>query len=798
MDRIRTLLLARTSTVVLDPDRVAAAATRPSRDVDLDRFEDELVQLGYVMSLDLAMTVRRLPHQAIQELKTWILDTLANTVGVHRMPLDPKSSYAKRVQAWLAVRPVQPCPWCSQIRAVGALDACGHLVCRSCWESGSFSGCPICHRRIAITEPFMVPQRGELRVHRDGELRLLHLALDTMGTARLRFEHLLTGTTPLSKDDRAEVEAVIDTYGPRAALWVPATIPVKETVAIVVARLWMVSPDRPAMVKATQSHLRTATDVLRVAAVLMGAAPTLVRGVRFGPLRRGLRRAVLEALDRIDPDALFEDVMRHPGLWKRAGERLHPFEHAKRLPNVALAFAAVRGSTVAALSFAGELRTAAAAHPQLAVGTTVTVSPWAAPVEAALQAGDARTAAERLGERPNELLRRTDQLLRVTHARQPDALPEVISAIARAVAGGSASTLLVLGAHIAKRGDGWPRRVFFPRGDVLAAFVRPENRAALPADAIAAVVTAVRGELLARADGKRKFARAVLDRGLEDLVIPIGARRFAKPQLVWPRSSEVRFPAGPALRLTLHPELVPALVLYDASWRHVVTCDARNPVVGNGAAMLTGQHGDLDLAALATLGIRYVVMVVFGHAAHGFALLATPTDPSSAVRFELLGKAAATVPASLDLEARRLRWLDVDIPSYAALQAAGGYHAALAHVGRDFEDRAGTRPTLWDLASIHAAARANIIYIRERDATFTIVRRRDNETSIDRLARLDANEHDGQHTRIPPANAPTWVALLRDDLALPAGSAGYVLDGSGSNVLHRLDAADLVSELALR
>ena len=61
MDSIRTLLLARTQTVVLDPDRVANASTRPTRDVDLEKFEDELAQLGFVMSLDLAITIRRLP-----------------------------------------------------------------------------------------------------------------------------------------------------------------------------------------------------------------------------------------------------------------------------------------------------------------------------------------------------------------------------------------------------------------------------------------------------------------------------------------------------------------------------------------------------------------------------------------------------------------------------------------------------------------------------------------------------------------------------------------------------------------
>ncbi len=48
MDRIRTLLLARTHVVVMDPDLVASASTRPSREADAEALEDDLAQLGPV------------------------------------------------------------------------------------------------------------------------------------------------------------------------------------------------------------------------------------------------------------------------------------------------------------------------------------------------------------------------------------------------------------------------------------------------------------------------------------------------------------------------------------------------------------------------------------------------------------------------------------------------------------------------------------------------------------------------------------------------------------------------------
>ena len=126
MDSIRTLLLARTHTVVLDPDRVASAGTRPTRDVDLEKFEDELAQLGYVMSLDLAMTLRRLPYETILELRSWIAATLAMTLGAHRphvplfrgfpatTPTDTSSLYLRRMLTWILTHPAQPCPWCGQ------------------------------------------------------------------------------------------------------------------------------------------------------------------------------------------------------------------------------------------------------------------------------------------------------------------------------------------------------------------------------------------------------------------------------------------------------------------------------------------------------------------------------------------------------------------------------------------------------------------------------------------------------------------------------------------------------------
>jgi hypothetical protein len=825
MERLRALLLTRSNVVWLDPDRISSAQTRPVRDADLDKLEDELAQLGYVMSLDLAMAVRRLPTGTLQEIRSWLVGSLERDLGAHRphvplfrkfpdgTPVDTDSLYLRRVLTWLASQPDQPCPWCGQVKTVGALDPCGHLVCRACWDGGNYAGCPICHRRVAPGDPFITgPLEGERVEHHAGTLALLHLGFDLIGMSRAYLGKLLARRTPLSPQERTDVQTIIDEIGPRAVEWLPEQIPVRETMAIVIARLLRIAPDRDAILRDVARHMRTATDVLRVACVLLGGNAELVLPMRFASIGRGLRRAVLAALEQLPQEWVGEDVARHASLWKRVGEQLHPGEHAAKFPKAADAFAIARGGKQ--------------------------VARWAAPIEAALRAGDPIAASTRLRERPGELLRRADHLVRVAQAARPEALQPVLADIAGAVPRGAPATLLALASHVARRGAVWPRRVFFPKSEVLRAWGAPDTREPLRADAIGAIASAARGELLARAEARRNFPRAVIDRALVDLLVPIGERNASPSRVAWPRGSELALPEGQLLRLFLHWEdptgvrcdLDLSAAFYDASWRHVATCDFRNLVVGGFAR--AGVHSgdltsappplgasefiDLHVEKLHALGARHVVMVVFSYNSvpfdrlpHGFAGLmlspeeGAPFQPRAvAQRFDLRGSSLITVPLTIDLGERRLRWLDVHVRDRGDMHQVGGYRAALAHVARDLEDFVAThaRPTMWDLACIHAAARANVVYVRERDGTFTMYRRRDSEKPLARLARLLAGTADSfRVAALAKSEAPTFCALLSGDVDLPKDSAGYILDARAlRSEIERQTAADLVAELAPR
>src|SRR5690606_29711193 len=112
--------------------------------------------------------------------------------------------------------------------------------------------------------------------------------------------------------------------------------------------------------------------------------------------------------------------------------------------------------------------------------------------------------------------------------------------------------------------------------------------------------------------------------------------------------------SGQTLRLFLHWEEPPSqrvdldlsVALFDEAWRHAGTCDFTNLVVGDRAAVHSGdltsapaplgasEFVDLHLERLAMMGAKHLVMVVFAYNSvpferltHGFAgLMCAPEN----------------------------------------------------------------------------------------------------------------------------------------------------------------------------
>ncbi|MER5786470.1 MXAN_6230/SCO0854 family RING domain-containing protein, partial [Streptomyces mobaraensis] len=650
--------------------------------------------------------------------------------------------------------------------------------------------------------------------------------------ARAELTALLSRTGALSPQDGDDLDDLLADRHRTALDWLPKDVPGRETKARLLAWLLADPAAHPVTLPAATALITTATDVLRLLAVRSGGDAGLVDVPRFAAVPRPLRRALLAVLDGLDPLLVAEDLRRHAGLWKRAAERLHPFEHADRYPRAALAFADLRGFRLTDDALSARLRAVCPADAR--TGTRVALPGWAARVETALAAGDVDTALPLLARRPGELLRRLDHLLRLADGAGEDRTDAILTALGPAAARVSPAVLLsALGALRTRAAGDGRDRVFFPKGGTARAHLVPDGRAPLPAATVGRVVDLLTGELLRRAGTLPPTEVAVVDAALDGVVAPFTERTASRALVTLPRGSRLPVPEGRTLRLFLHWTESPAsgrtdldlsTAFFDASWRHVGTCDYTNLRFRKTAAVHSGdltsapppdgasEFVDLDLGKLAKAGVRYVVAVVFSfnsvpfeELAEGFAGLMVRDEPGGRgsvfdprqveQRFDLTGRAHACVPLVVDVAERTMRWLDV------VKGVTGTYHAVhrhaddLALLGRGLTELfgSGARVGLGELARLHAAARARTVVVRWGEGTRRAYRRRDGEDVVCFARRIGSADEDGP-VGVP---APGLAFLYHGDVEPAPGAEVFALHprGLAAGAVRLVAAADVVAAL---
>lgn len=772
---VESVLLRRLQTFY--PGGTSAGSGGPA----LRRLEAELLGRGHTLDPELYAALGALPSEELAAAHTRLVALVDDLLGADRThtplfrrfpatpvvaPRDTERLYVDRVFAHLLQQADHPCVLCGENRTVLAVSPCAHLVCRLCWDASDYSGCPLCHRRLDPADPFLRPVRavGAAKPARPGPLRLLRRGTDPAADATPIVAALLARRTPLSPQDREDLVTLLP-LTPAARGELPEEIPVRETKALLLATLLTGPGARDFVRPLLTEWLTTATDVLRLLAVASGGNPGLLPlPAAFVSLSRPLRRELLSLLDALPVPYLVEDLLRHPTAWKRAAETLHPFERHSRHPRAALAFAALRGTRLTG-ALGAALRDTAAAHPDAVRVEDDRIRPasWGGRLERALAEGTPGAAASLAGQRPGELVRRLDHLLRLHTGER--AVPELVRALERGLpAVGPGPLLSAFGALRVRAEDRLgARRVFFPRGEVTRALSVAEDRPSLPEPLVGEVTGLLEAEVLRRfaRDGEEPYELAVLDSALADLVVPFAERDSARTLVAVPRGSTQTLPTGDVLRLFLHwteptdtrTDLDLSVAFFDADWRFTGRCDYTRLRHGpQGAAVHSGdltsapapagatEYVDLDLAKLAAHGDAYAVPLVFSFnnvpfeelpdAFAGF--MALPADgPRDASydprtvrqRFDLTGESRAYLPMVVDLTARRALWADVHLPpsdSVQSVDASGRERLAdaasdvCAHFG------SGTRTTLWDLTVWRAAARTREVAVIRRAPEGTV------------------------------------------------------------------------------
>jgi hypothetical protein len=500
----------------------------------------------------------------------------------------------------------------------------------------------------------------------------------------------------------------------------------------------------------------------------------------------------------------------------------------------AAAFAALRGTPLLDDRLADAVERAGLRVVDGRVDTTG----FGARIEGMLARRDIPAAVRLLTSRPGELLRRCNALL----TRDPSAADTVLAALPAAARAVAPAVLLSALGTIRARGalsrvdelSPPAARVIFPKGADAKAHVMPDERPPLPGDVVRRVDEILTAELLERCAALEPVDVAMVDMALTDLVAPFTQRVAARALLTLPRGSTLDVPPAARLRLFLHwmqsttrVDLDLSVAIFDGDWDHIGTCDYTALRWEGDVAVHSGdltdapepdgasEFLDLDLDALAATGARHLVVSVFSYnnvafedMSEAFAGLMAlsdvegPTFDARAVelRFDLTGRARATVPFVIDIANRRLHWLDVAKGVTGTFHAVHRHADALGRVGetlpRYFASPARVR--LGELAIWHAAARAHTVIIRARDASLASYSRQPGEPAAVFASRLTAGT-DPDAVVADPARAQL-AFLHRGDVAIGERATVYALFPANLNpeTVQPLAAEDLVAVLEPR
>ena len=819
-----------------------------------------LLQLGYLPSRQLYERLNEIGPMGLKILAPELETVIAESLGAYRKhvplfrkfpegtPENTEELFIKRLLVYLLQAPEQPCLLCAKEQTVHPLDPCGHLICRACWAGENYSGCPVCNRRINQKDPFI--KQGQSRPALSGppvrdKIKLLFPGRDRDKTAKEIFLRLMERKSPLSTNDRETLNILIEHFGPGLLEIMPKEISLKENMATVFGTLLLTNPHEAGFQKVAREYIKTATDLLRTLVVMMGGDPALREPlVKVKSQPRAIRRFCLERLGSFPVESLIEDLKRYPGLWKRIGHSLHVFEKHKRYPTVALAFSIIRRSSVMkAENLVRSLSPVLERMDKLRyVGARIEYNSWSANVESALAAGNLKLVLKLLSERPGEFLRRLDLSLRRVNAERPELLEELQSVFENSILRSPAPLLVTLGAHLRSRRARWSRRLFFPRSEVAPTYASDDHRPVLSSELTAPYIEKIHRVLLSRAEALAGFEESVLDISLKNLPTPFNERSSAKALVSIPRGGELAMPPGNKMRLFLHWMEEPAqsvdldlsVAFFDQNWRFVSLCDytrlrfKRDVAVHSGdltsapPPLGASEFIDLDINRMAKEGVAYFLFVVFSyngvpfenmrlafagmmehHGQAGEVFEAQKVEQ----RFDLQGNALVCIPLLGDLENRRMRWVDINMPAEGVFHSVLEHRGLLANLGRDFEEffRTGSRPSLWELACIHAAARTRRVRVRldvingEDEQGMVLLERKREESVYDFFVRLlwfgDDVSADADVVELAPR--PALYFLKRDDLPAAPGSVAYVLNHKKFNTeeIRILQASDFLSAL---
>ncbi|QJW96483.1 TerD family protein [Frigoriglobus tundricola] len=484
--------------------------------------------------------------------------------------------------------------------------------------------------------------------------RLRLIRLGTREDFESVFTLLARSKSPFSPQDQGDVKWFVAQYRDGIKRLLPEQIPCKENLALLGAELIRNTCDADAVLGA---HVKTATDVLRLAVAMSGGDVSLAEACKFGKFRRAARALLLGWVERAESRT--EDMLRWKPRWVRLGERLHPGEYAGRFPQTAAAFDVLRND-----------------RP---------FESFNARVEKGLRHKDAAAVLELLDARPGELARRLDHLARTS----ADA-GAVVARFAKRAEHVSTPVLLQVLTHFRHRDEPTALRAFFPKGSVAKVYATRRSLPPLPVGVAAELSAVCERALLDRFSKLPPLGKCYLDGRLKSYLVPFSQRSASKSLRTLVRGSRLPLPDCTTLRFFVwwkngksRVDIDLSAAMYDADYGYVSTLayyNLKDFGAHHSGDIVDAPQGaaefiDIDTAKCRDRKVRYVVMCLnsftqqpYCDLPECFAGWMAREKPNSGEVFEpktvvdkvdVASDTKMCLPAVFDIANREVVWADI-------------------------------------------------------------------------------------------------------------------------------------------
>lgn len=541
------------------------------------------------------------------------------------------------------------------------------------------------------------------------------IELGTKEEFNLIFTRLINSKTAISEVDRKDIQWFVKNYGQNIFRYLPNEIPSKENTAYFLGCLLLNNIENNELFN---KHLKTATDVLRLATAISEGDISLAENSKFKKMSKKTRKQILQSLENFNN--ITEDMLRYKEQWKRLGEILHPFEYQKRFPKCYNSFDIIRNK-----------------KPFKSFNCVI---------ERLILEGDTISATKVLKTRPGELARRLDKLVRTS--KTPQSILEVFSEISSEI---STLVLLQVHCHFKARSIKKELRVFFPKGNIGKLKAIEDSLPTLDPSICNNIVKICENALINKFKNKKSLGNIYIDEQLKNFNIPFAMRSASKALKTISRGSKILLPSGNTIRFFIYwkdgasrTDLdLSALALdKDSTFKTTIAYYNLKDFGGFHSGDITSAPNgasefiDIDILKFVNSGIRYVVMSINSFTDQpycdlpicfaGFMIRQFPNsgeiyDPLTVEnKFDLTANTRISLPLIIDLIERKVIWTDISLNRNPSTQ--NNVHNNLSSMCIINKSMVSLiKPNLYDLFDLHARARGNkVLKMEEANVIFSV------------------------------------------------------------------------------